>query len=133
MTKLHSKGNKSVYLHINNILQSARYWVNVTWNTVRLGRRFDKAWYLWEKWNKNEKRRTKTYGCFAGTHIDYNLSRQLLQYFVPIVEQGISHIFKTNEVFDLNMQISSFLKYYKFTIYTNSIINKVLSLFENIT
>ena len=22
---------------------------------------------------------TKTYGCFAGTHIDYNLSRQLLQ------------------------------------------------------
>ena len=76
---------------------------------------------------KNLKSSTKTYGFFAGTHIDYNLSRKLLQYFVPIV-QCISHIFKTNEVFDLNMQISSFLKYYKFTIYTNNIINKVLNL-----
>ena len=65
-----------------------------------------------DSFEKTLQSSTKSYGCFAGTHIDYNLSRQLLQYFVPIVEQGISHNFNKNEVFELNMQMSSFLKYY---------------------
>ena len=66
-----------------------------------------------DSFEKTLQSSTKSYGCFAGTHIDYNLSRQLLQYFVPIVEQGISHNFNKKEVFELDMQISSFLKYYK--------------------